>query len=49
MSPDLTPVVFMAAMIALACTLLGGLYLVFRQEPTPDKKALKKVMMFNLK
>ena len=39
MSPDVSPAVFIAAMTALACTLLGGLYLLFRHEPTPDEKA----------
>jgi hypothetical protein len=41
--------VFLAATIALACTLLGGLYLVFRQEPIPDKKASKKIFVSNVK
>ena len=49
MSPELSPVVFIAAMIALAGTLLGGLYLLFRHEPTPDKKAPKKIIVSNLK
>jgi hypothetical protein len=49
MSPDLSPLVFMAAMIALASTLLGGLYLLFRDEPTPDKKAPKRIIVSNVK
>ena len=32
MSPDLSPLVFIAAMMGLACTLLRGLYLLFRDE-----------------
>jgi len=49
MSPDLSPLVFIAAMIALGCALLGGLYLLFRNEPIPDKKAPKKIIVSNMK
>jgi hypothetical protein len=49
MSPDLSPFAFIAAIIALACTLLGGLYLLIRDEPTPDKKAPKKIMVSNVR
>jgi hypothetical protein len=49
MSPDLSPLIFIAAMIALGCTLLGGLYLLFRDELTPDKKAPKKIIVSNVK
>jgi hypothetical protein len=49
MSPDLSPLVFIAAMIALACTLLGGIYLLFRHEPIADKKAPKKIIVSNVK
>ena len=49
MNPDLTPLVFIAAMLALACALLGGLYLLFRDEPTPDKKATKRIIVSNVK
>jgi hypothetical protein len=41
--------VFLAATITLACTVLGGLYLVFRHEPTPDKKASKKIIVSNVR
>jgi hypothetical protein len=49
LSQDLIPMVFLAAMITLACTVLGGLYLVFRDEPTPDKKAPKKIIVSNVR
>ena len=46
---DLIPLVFIAAMIGLASALLGGLYLLFRGEPIPDKKTSKKIIMSNVK
>jgi hypothetical protein len=49
MSPDLSPLVFIGAMIALACALLGSLYLLIRHEPTPDKRGAKKIIVSNLK
>jgi hypothetical protein len=49
MSPNISPLVFMGAMIAFASALLGGLYLLFRREPIPDKKASKKVSVSNVK
>jgi hypothetical protein len=49
LSQDLIPMVFLAAMITLACTVLGGLYLVFRDEPKPDKKAPKKIIVSNVR
>jgi hypothetical protein len=49
MSPDVTPLLFIAAMIALACTLLVGIYLLFRDEPIPDKKTSKKIVVSNVK
>jgi hypothetical protein len=41
--------VFIAAMMALACALLCGLYLLFQDEPTPDKKGPKKIIVSNVK
>ena len=49
LSQDLIPMVFLAAMITLACTVLGGLYLVIRDEPIPDKKASKKIVVSNVR
>ena len=49
MRPDLFPVVFIVAIITVACTILGGLYLAFRHEPTPDKKTSKRIVVSNLK
>jgi hypothetical protein len=49
MSPDLFPLVFMVAIITVACTLLGGLYLAFRHEPTPDKKTSNRIVVSNVK
>jgi hypothetical protein len=44
MSQDLIPMVFLAAMITL-----GGLYLVLRDEPIPDEKASKKIIVSNVR
>jgi hypothetical protein len=41
--------VFIAAMIGHAGALLGGLYLLFRGEPIPNKKAPKKIIVSNMK
>jgi hypothetical protein len=49
MSPDLSPLFFIGAVIALAGALLGGLYRVFRHEPVPDKKSPKKIIVSNVK
>ena len=49
MSQDLNPMVFLAAMITIACTVLGGLNLVIRDEPIPDKKASKKIVVSNVR
>jgi hypothetical protein len=49
MSPDLSPLAFIAGIIALACTLLRGLYVLIRDEPTPDKKTPKKIMVSNVR
>jgi hypothetical protein len=49
MSPNLIPLVFTAAIIAAASAVLGGLYLLLRCEPVPDKKASKKIVVSNLK
>jgi hypothetical protein len=49
MSPNLFPVVFIVAIVTVACTLLGGLYLAFRHEPTPDKKTSKRIVVSNVK
>ena len=46
---NLIPLVFLAAMIGLASVLLGGLYLLLRREPIPDKKTSKKIIMSNVK
>ena len=45
MSPNVNPLVFIAVMIALASALLGGLYLLLRREPMPDKKTSKKIVV----
>jgi len=47
--PDLFPLVFIVAIITAACTILGGLYLAFRHEPTPDKEASKRIVVSNVK
>jgi hypothetical protein len=49
MSPGVMSLVFVAAMIALASALLGGLYLLLRREPMPDKKTLKKIIVSNVR
>ena len=49
MSPDLIPVAFLVAMIALACAILSALYVVCRHEPTPDKKATKRIVVSNVR
>ena len=49
MSQDLIPMVFLAAMITIACTVLGGLYLVIRDEPIPGKKSSKKIVVSNVR
>jgi hypothetical protein len=49
MSLHLIPLVFPAAIIAAASAVLGGLYLLLRREPIPDKKASKKIVVSNLK
>jgi hypothetical protein len=46
---NLIPLVFIAAMIGLASALLGGLYLLLRREPIPDKKTSKKIIVSNVK
>ena len=47
--PDLFPLVFIVATITVAWTLLGGLYLAFRHEPTADKEASKRIVVSNVK
>jgi hypothetical protein len=49
MSPELGALLFFLAMIALASALLGGIYLQLRDEPVPEKKSSKKIVMSNLK
>jgi hypothetical protein len=49
MSPELGALLYLAAMIALAIALLGGLYLLLRNEAVPEEKAPKKVVMSNIK
>lgn len=48
-SPGLGALLFLAAIIAAASALLGGLYLLLRNEPMPEKKAPKKIVMSNMK
>jgi hypothetical protein len=49
MSPELGALLYFLAMIALASALLGGLYLLLRNEPVPEKKSSKKIIMSNMK
>jgi hypothetical protein len=49
MSLHLIPLVFIAAIIALASAVLGGLYLLLRRELIPDKKASKKIVVSNVR
>jgi hypothetical protein len=49
MSPKLGAILYFAAMIALASALLGGIYLLLRNEAIPEKKAPKKNVMSNVK
>jgi hypothetical protein len=49
MSPELGALLYLAAMVALAIALLGGIYLLLRNEPVPEKKSSKKIVMSNLK
>jgi hypothetical protein len=49
MSLELSALLYFAAMIALASGLLGGIYLLLRNEPTPEKKVAKKIVISNLK
>jgi hypothetical protein len=46
---SLSALAFLAAIIAVGCTLLGGLYVLIRDEPTPDNKAPKKIMVSNVR
>ena len=46
---DLFPLVFIVAIITVACTILGALYLAFRHEPTADKEASKRIVVSNVK
>jgi hypothetical protein len=48
-SPELGALLFLAAIIAVTSVLLGGLYLLLRNEPIPEKKAPKKIVMSNMK
>jgi hypothetical protein len=49
MSSVLRPLGFVAVVIAVACTFLGELYLLFGREPSPDKKRPRKIIVSNLK
>ena len=49
MSPELGALLFLVAIVALGAALLAGLYLAFRNEPVPEKKAPKKIVMSNMK
>ena len=48
-SPELGALLFLVAIVAFGAALLAGLYLAFRNEPVPEKKAPNKVVMSNLK
>jgi hypothetical protein len=48
-SPDLSALLFLVAITAVGFALLAGLYLAFRNEPVPEKKAPKKILMSNMK
>jgi hypothetical protein len=48
-SPELGALLFLVAIIALGAALLVGLYLAFGNEPVPEKKAPKKIVMSNMK
>jgi hypothetical protein len=47
MSPELGALLFIVGMIALASALLGGVYLLLRDDPMPEKKPAKKIVMSN--
>jgi hypothetical protein len=49
MSPELGALVFLAGMIALGSMLLGGVYLLLRNDPMPEKKTAKKIVMSNVR
>jgi hypothetical protein len=49
MSPEFGALLFLVAIVALGAALLAGLYLAFRNEPVPEKKAPKKIVMSNIK
>jgi hypothetical protein len=49
MSPELGALLFLVGMIALASALLSGLYLLLRNEPMPEKKSPRKVVMSNVR
>jgi hypothetical protein len=49
MSPELGALLFLVAIIALGIVLVGGLYLLLRNEPVPEKKAPKKIVMSNVR
>jgi hypothetical protein len=48
-SPELGALLFLVATIALGIALQAGLYLLLRDEPVPEKKAPKKIVMSNVK
>jgi hypothetical protein len=48
MSPEVGALLFFVAIMALGAALLGGLYLAFRNELVPERKAPKKIVMWNL-
>jgi hypothetical protein len=48
-SPEFGALLFLAAIVALTSALVGSLYLLLQNEPMPDKKATKKVIMSNMK
>jgi hypothetical protein len=49
LSPILYSAVFLAAIIAIACAVLGGLYFMCRHARQDEEKPRKKLPMSNLK
>ena len=47
--PVFGPIVFMAAVIAVACASLGGVYIFYRHVPPQEEKTPKRPLMSNLK
>jgi hypothetical protein len=49
MSPELGALLYLAAVIALASALVGGIYLLLRNETIPEEKTPKKNVMSNVR